>query len=111
MTDKGILKKRVLVYPAIGCDFNCSEEENDDVIRLVYKIPGVKKENIHLKVIKDALRLIAHKDDTDYINEFYFQCEVDAKNIHAEYENGILTLNINPLCQVPLKKTSLVKIN
>ena len=111
MADKEITKKRIWVYPAIDCDCDCSEEERDDTIRLTYEIPGVEKKNIHLKAIKDAIRLIAHKEDTDYVNEFCFQCEIDTKNVLSNYENGILTVDITSLCPDPFKEASLVKIN
>jgi len=103
-------KKKVWVYPAFDCDCECSEDDNN-VYRLTYEIPGVDKKNIHLKVIKDAIRLVAHKDDIDYVNEFSFQCDVDVDETLAEYDNGVLTIDLPYDCPDPFKGAKLKKIN
>ncbi|MBN1409547.1 MAG: Hsp20/alpha crystallin family protein [Spirochaetales bacterium] len=103
-------KKRIWVDPDIDCNCDCAEDERDDFLRLTYEIPGVDKDKIHLKVIKDAVRLIAHRDDGDYFNEFAFQCEVDTENVKAAYDNGILTVDVTTLCPDPFKEAHAVKI-
>lgn len=105
-------KQRVWIYPAFDCNCDCSEDEDEsNVYRLSYEIPGVKKEDIHLKIIKSAVRLIAHKGEIDYVNEFSFQCDVDVKNSLAEYENGILTIDLPYNCPDPFKEAEFAKIN
>jgi HSP20 family molecular chaperone IbpA len=110
MSDIAKTKQSVWVYPAFECDCECSEDETN-TYRLTYEIPGVKKEDIHLKAVKNAIRLVAHKGDIDYINEFLFQCNVDEKGILAGYEDGILTVDAPYDCPDPFKEADLIKIN
>lgn len=110
MAEKALAKKRIWIDPLIDCDCQCSEEENDDIFRLTYEIPGVEKKDIHLKVIKEGLRLVAHKTDVDFINEFSFQCEADIEHVIAGYDNGVLTVDIPTLCPDPFKEATAVKI-
>jgi len=69
------------------------DEENDNLY-LEITIPGVKKEDIKLKVLEDSFNLSASRDDFDYVTAGAFCCPVKASNTEATYENGLLKVVI-----------------
>jgi len=69
------VKKRFWINPC-DCDCGCDERE-EDVYHYPYERPGVDKKDINLKIIKEALRLVATRGDVEYVNEFNFVCEFD----------------------------------
>ncbi|MBN2440426.1 MAG: Hsp20/alpha crystallin family protein [Spirochaetales bacterium] len=103
-------RQQLWVNPTIDCNCECSDEDNN-VYHITYEIPGVKKDDIHLKVIKSGVRLVAHKDNIDYINEFAFQCDVDTSKTLAAYEDGVLIIDAPYDCPDPFKDAGLLKIN
>ncbi len=60
-------------------------------------IPGVKKENIKLKMHEDSFSLSAPTDDTNYVTTLSFCCPVKPEHAKASYDNGLLKI------QVPFK--------
>jgi HSP20 family molecular chaperone IbpA len=57
-------------------------------------IPGVKKENINLKMMDDSFSLNAPRDDFDYVTTAAFCCPVNSKAASAKYEDGVLKVSI-----------------
>ncbi len=108
MAEKAI-KNRYWINPCdCGCDCDDGEE---DVYRLTYELPGIKKSDIDLKFTKSSLRLIAKRGDAEYYNEFSFVCDVDTSNVQAVYENGLLNIEVPFNCPNPYKEAKTVKIN
>ena len=102
--------KKIWVSPCVDCGCDC-EGEAQDQYHLVYEIPGVKKENIHLHIIKEGLRLRAKLNDTtEYVNEYLFACDVDPDKTKAKYENGILEIEVPYVCPDPFAGAKAVKI-
>jgi len=101
--------RRVWIYPGMDCDCGCTEGE-EDFYHLTYELPGVKKEDINLRVTKEALRLIGKRSDIEYVNEFNFCCDADVDNVKSSYENGILNVEIPFSCPNPFKDAKSVKI-
>ena len=103
------IKNSIWINPCdCGCDCEGAEE---DVYRLTYELPGVKKRDIDLRVTKKSLRLVAKRDDVEYYNEFPFTCDADDENVQVVYENGLLNIEIPLSCPNPFKEANTVKIN
>ena len=69
----------------------------DDVkssLHLEFTIPGVEKGDIKLKLNEDGFNLTAERNDLEYVSSGGFCCPVEAKSAEANYENGLLLLNI-----------------
>ncbi|GBU24652.1 heat-shock protein Hsp20 [Fibrobacteria bacterium R8-3-H12] len=70
--------------------------EKDGVYTLEVELPGVKKEDIHIDVESNLLKISAIRKREDeeykYEREYHLSNEVDSANIKASSENGILTL-------------------
>lgn len=84
-----IENKRLL--PAELC--SCIDDEKSSM-HLEFSIPGVHKDEIDLKVTDDSFSLSAEKDDIEYVSTGTFCCQVDADKSDANYENGLLLVNI-----------------
>jgi HSP20 family protein len=72
---------------------SCVNEETDS-IHLEFTIPGVKREDIKLKLLDESFSLSAMRDDAEYVSTGSFCCPVKAKDSKANYENGLLMLDI-----------------
>ena len=105
------------VHPCVDC--GCAEEEevkggcsDDDHYHVSFEIPGVKKEDIELKIAKDNYRLRAKRADGEweYISEGVFRCEVNEKEIVTSYDNGLLKVTAPYECPDPLKETEPLEI-
>jgi HSP20 family protein len=83
-------------------------DDTDSAIHLEICIPGVKKENINLKLLDESYSLFATRDDFDYVSTAAFCCPVKAQAAKASYENGVLKVSI-PL-KDPMEKAHLVTI-
>lgn len=64
-------------------------EENDH-IKILAELPGIKKEDINLKAKKDGLKLSAR----NFEKFIPLDVEIDPKSIKANYNNGVLEIRI-----------------
>ncbi len=77
--------------PAELC--SCVDEDKSS-LHMEFTIPGVKKEDINLKLNDDSFSLKADKNDMEYVSSGSFCCPVQIQQAEANYENGLLMINI-----------------
>jgi HSP20 family molecular chaperone IbpA len=72
----------------------CSSTDDDlGVLSIEIQIPGVRKEDIVLKVRDDGLSLLAPRDDFDFSTTLAFCCPVNPDGVEAHYESGLLRIS------------------
>jgi HSP20 family molecular chaperone IbpA len=88
-------KLKYQVQPKYGA---WMEDEERLVIEVV--LPGIKKENIQIKSLKDYFTLRATRDDIQYNLDLELNMEIVPEKTTAKYEEGLLHIELyrfNPL--------------
>ncbi len=102
MEESNDMVRRIWI-PGCACTDGCGTD-GEDKVSITFDIPGVKKEDVHLKVIKDGLRLEARRDkSTEYVSEYQFLCPADLDHVRANYNSGALTVEVPLVCTDPFK--------
>jgi len=93
------------VTPNYQSSFNIKEKTLEYEIYL----PGVKKENIKFKILRDMFDLKADIDEgSKYSLSLYFPYDIEENNIEATYENGLLKFKAG--LRDPLKEAYELKL-
>jgi HSP20 family molecular chaperone IbpA len=69
-------------------------DEDNSQLNLEICLPGVKKEDINLKMLDDSFSLNATRDDFDYVTTAAFCCPVNSEAASAKYEDGVLKVSV-----------------
>lgn len=77
--------------PAEICSY---VDEEQMTLHLEISVPGVKKEDVKLKMHDESLNLSALRADFDYTATMAFCCPVRAKDAKAEYRDGLLKIEV-----------------
>lgn len=78
----------------MAADICSCVDDSKSALHLEFIIPGVKKEDINLKLNDDSFNLRAEKKDVEYVSSGSFCCPVEIKKTEANYENGLLLIDI-----------------
>ena len=77
--------------PAEVCSY---VDEERMTLHLEISVPGVKKEDVKIKMLDDSFNLSAPREDFDYTATMAFCCPVRAKDAKAEYRDGLLKIEV-----------------
>lgn len=85
--------------------FACLDDKSENYM-VEIELPGVKKENIELKMLDDIVQVKAERKNSMYLGIMHFPFRVDPKKAEAKYEEGLLSINV----PVQEKRTSATTI-
>ena len=68
--------------------------EDDKTLNIEVSMPGVKKDNIHLRMVDDSFSLQAAGKEVSYVTASAFCCPVKAADAQAAYEDGCLKITV-----------------
>jgi HSP20 family molecular chaperone IbpA len=83
-------KEKFRVSPDI-CSYM---SEDDQTLNIEVSIPGVRKEDIELRMLEDSFSLSAPGREVEYVTASAFCCPVKAGKARASYENGCLKISV-----------------
>jgi HSP20 family protein len=87
-------KEEVVAKPVIPAEmFACLDDKSENYM-VEIELPGVRKENIELKMLDDILQVRAERRNLMYLGVLTFPFRVDPKKAEAEYAEGLLSIKV-----------------
>lgn len=83
-------EEKVRITPE-ACAYADSEHST---LNLEITIPGVKKEDINVKMHEDSFYLSAPREDIEYVSALAFCCPVKPEAAKVKYEEGLLKIEV-----------------
>ena len=81
---------RIKVAPEV-----CSYVDDEHFkLTVEISIPGVKREDINLRMHDDSFSLSAPRDDIEYVTTMSFCCPVKSDQARARYRDGLLKVEV-----------------
>lgn len=96
--------ERIRVAPEV-CSY--VDDEHSE-LNIEISLPGVRKEDIDLKMQDDSMALSAPRQDIQFVTTIAFCCPVNPDQANAEYDNGLLHIKV-PFLEA-MKESVKVKI-
>ena len=69
-------------------------DDEHSELHLEISIPGVKREEIRLKMQEDSFSLSAPRENFEYATAMAFCCPVKAREAKATYNDGLLKIEV-----------------
>ena len=69
--------------------------EDGETLVVLAALPGVKKDDIDLRITASCLTVSVDTDAFEWYNEFKLPTKVDPKSACAAYKNGVLEVKVN----------------
>ena len=86
-----------------------SFQQDEKAYRLNFDVPGVSREQLHIEIEDNLVRISTHEDaPRQYRGSYELPQEIDAANSSAKLENGVLTLEL--VKRVPVSKATTLSI-
>ena len=83
-------KLRIKVAPEV-----CSYVDDENLtLTLEIALPGVKKNDIKVRMHDDSFALMAPRDDVEFLTTLSFCCPVKPNEAKATYEDGLLKISV-----------------
>jgi HSP20 family molecular chaperone IbpA len=83
-----MVEEKISVSPDVCSYF----DKSDSQINIEVSLPGVRKEDISLKLLEDSLFLSAPRDDIKYVTTLAMCCPIVPEKAQANYTNGLLKI-------------------
>ena len=70
-------------------------DEDNENMKIEIELPGVKKENINIRMVENGFLLSAKgRDGVEFISTYSLCCPVKPEKAEAIYEDGLLTITV-----------------
>jgi HSP20 family protein len=69
-------------------------DEKENKLKVIAEMPGIQKEDIHLKLLDDSIAIRAEHGDRKYDTRVPLRVKVEQSSASATYNNGVLEVSL-----------------